>query len=69
MKLAEHPTVRHFHETAADRLPPPTSLDASWLKQLCLDCGARWMVVEHDRPSDPARSARASFAWLSKTLS
>ena len=22
------------------------------------------MVVEHDKPSDPARCARASFAWL-----
>ena len=44
-------------------------LDWRTLWQLCLDCGARWMVVEHDRPSDPARSARASFAWLSKTLS
>jgi hypothetical protein len=52
MKLAEHPTVRHFHETAADRLPPPTSLDASWLKQLCLDCGADDAgLVEITRPA------------------
>jgi sugar phosphate isomerase/epimerase len=43
-------------------------LDWPTLWQLCLDCGARWMVVEHDRPSDPARCARASFAWLSKML-
>ena len=44
-------------------------LDWRTLWQLCLDCGAHWMVVEHDRPADPARCARASFAWLSKTLS
>jgi ferredoxin len=40
MKLAEHPTVRKFHETKADRPAPPTVLDAAWLRQLCLDCGA-----------------------------
>ena len=27
--------------------------------------GAKWMVVEHDKPKDPARTARASFAYLS----
>jgi sugar phosphate isomerase/epimerase len=42
------------------------TLDWRRLWQLCLDCGARWMVVEHDKPSDPARCARASFAWLSQ---
>lgn len=26
--------------------------------------GARWMIVEHDKPSDPARCARASYAYL-----
>ena len=41
-------------------------LDWRTLWQTCRDCGASWMVVEHDKPSDPARSARASFAWLSK---
>ena len=30
----------------------------------CRDAGARRMVVEHDRPKDPARTARASFAFL-----
>ena len=30
----------------------------------CRDAGARWMVVEHDKPKDPARTARASFAFL-----
>jgi sugar phosphate isomerase/epimerase len=41
-------------------------LDWHMLWQTCRDCGARWMVVEHDKPSDPARCARASFAWLSR---
>lgn len=27
-------------------------------------CGARWLVAEHDKPSDPARFARNSFAFL-----
>lgn len=39
-------------------------LDWRALWRLCRDCGARWMVVEHDKPADPARSARASFTYL-----
>jgi sugar phosphate isomerase/epimerase len=39
-------------------------LDWRDLWQACRAAGARWMVVEHDKPSDPARSARASFAFL-----
>lgn len=27
--------------------------------------GAKWMVVEHDKPADPAASARASFSYIS----
>jgi sugar phosphate isomerase/epimerase len=41
-------------------------LDWRSLWQTCRDCGARWMVVEHDKPSDPVRCARVTFAWLSK---
>jgi hypothetical protein len=26
--------------------------------------GAQWLVAEHDMPSDPARFARNSFAFL-----
>ena len=52
MKLAEHPTVRHFHENAGDRPVPPTVLDAAWLRQLCLDCGADDAgLVEISRPA------------------
>jgi sugar phosphate isomerase/epimerase len=39
-------------------------LDWRDLWQACRAAGARWMVVEHDKPSDPVRSARASFAFL-----
>jgi len=39
-------------------------LDWRDLWQACRDAGARWMVVEHDKPKDPARTARTSFAFL-----
>lgn len=34
------------------------------LAQAAVDNGARWLVAEHDKPSDPARFARNSFAFL-----
>src|SRR5712692_7519959 len=43
MNLAEHPTVRCFHESQGERpgqTDPPKPLDAAWLRQLCLECGA-----------------------------
>jgi sugar phosphate isomerase/epimerase len=40
-------------------------LDWRDLWRCCRAAGARWMVVEHDKPSDPARCARRSFAFLS----
>jgi sugar phosphate isomerase/epimerase len=39
-------------------------LDWRDLWQACRAAGARWMVVEHDKPKDPARTARTSFAFL-----
>jgi sugar phosphate isomerase/epimerase len=39
-------------------------LDWRALWRACREAGARWMVVEHDKPKDPAASARASFAFL-----
>ena len=39
-------------------------LDWRDLWRACRDAGARWMVVEHDKPKDPARTARASLAFL-----
>src|SRR5882724_4907927 len=52
MNLAEHPTVRHFHKNASNRSGPPTLLDAVWLRELCLDCGADDAgLVEISRPA------------------
>jgi sugar phosphate isomerase/epimerase len=39
-------------------------LDWRDLWRTCRDAGARWMVVEHDKPADPAQTARSSFAFL-----
>ena len=53
MKLAEHPTVRRFKESnRPDNAEPPKPLDAAWLRQLCLDCGADDAgLVEVNRPA------------------
>ena len=55
MNLAEHPTVRRFHENQAGRpepAEPPKPLAAAWLRQLCLDCGADDAgLVEISRPA------------------
>src|SRR3954453_7873647 len=41
MKPAAPPTARHSRKTHADpTAEPPPPLDASWLRQLALDCGA-----------------------------
>src|SRR5437660_7760040 len=55
MNLAEHPTVRRFHESNGKRpgpTAPPKPLDAAWLRRLCLDCGADDAgLVEISRPA------------------
>src|SRR5215212_9105367 len=55
MNLAEHPPVRRFHESNSERpgpAKPPEPLDAAWLRQLCLDCGADDAgLVEVSRPA------------------
>lgn len=52
MTLAEHPTVRRFHETAASRASVPSVLNADWLRQLCLESGADDAgLVEIARPA------------------
>jgi sugar phosphate isomerase/epimerase len=40
-------------------------LDWHDLWQAARAAGAKWMVVEHDKPSNPAESARASYAFIS----
>src|SRR5262252_1951073 len=52
MKLAEHPTVRRFHESNRPDAAESQPLDAAWLRQLCLDCGADDAgLVEISRPA------------------
>jgi Fe-S-cluster-containing hydrogenase component 2 len=70
MNLAEHPTVRRFHENAGTRSVPPTVLDAAWLRQLCLDCGADDAgLVEISRPAlDDQRDDILRYFRPAKTL-
>src|SRR5262249_61037984 len=53
MTLAEPPTVLRFRESdRTDNAEPPKALDAAWLRQLCLDCGADDAgLVEISRPA------------------
>src|SRR5262249_25581302 len=53
MILAEHPTVQRFRETSRPgNAEPPKPLDAAWLRQLCLGCGADDVgLVEISRPA------------------
>jgi hypothetical protein len=50
---SDHPTVRRFHEAQENRAADaPQRLDASWLRQLCLECGADDAgLVEISRPA------------------
>lgn len=55
MKLAEHPTVRQYREHHRNTVATGNAteiLDAAWLRQLCLDCGADDAgLVEISRPA------------------
>src|SRR5262245_17166871 len=58
MNLAEHPTVRRFHDKHGKQSAPPAVLDADWLRQLCLDCGAAAAgLVATDRPFEDVSRA------------
>jgi Fe-S-cluster-containing hydrogenase component 2 len=40
-QFADHPTVRHFYEQSANQITSaPHTLDAAWLRDLCMDAGA-----------------------------
>ncbi|MBV9998225.1 MAG: sugar phosphate isomerase/epimerase [Verrucomicrobia bacterium] len=41
-------------------------LDWRDLWRAAREAGARWMVVEHDKPADPAGTARANYAFISQ---
>jgi ferredoxin len=73
MNFAEHPTVRRFHESQGERpgqTDPPKPLDAAWLRQLCLDCGADDAgLVEIGRPAlDDQRDDILRYFPPAKTL-
>src|SRR5947199_8642418 len=71
MKLAEHPTVRRFRESnRPGSAEPPKPLDAAWLRQLCLDCGADDAgLVEISRPAlDDQRADILRVFPATKTL-
>ena len=71
MNLADHPTVKRFHEILGNRPnEPPQPLDAAWLRQLCLDCGADDAgLVEISRPAlDNQRDDILRYFPPAKTL-
>jgi hypothetical protein len=73
MNLAEHPAVRHFHESPGERpgpTEPPKPLDEVWLRQLCQECGADDAgLVEISRPGlDDQRTDIIHFVPPAKTL-
>jgi sugar phosphate isomerase/epimerase len=41
-------------------------LDWRDLWRAAREAGAKWMVVEHDKPADPAETARASYTFISR---
>lgn len=70
MKLADHPTVKRFHETSGVVSTENEPLDAEWLRQLCLECGADDVgLVEIARPAlDDQRADILHFVPYTKTL-
>ena len=72
MKLDEHQTVKRFHEQRSNHPATelPNRLDAAWLRQLCLDCGADDAgLVEIGRPAlDDQREDILRFFPPAKTL-
>ena len=61
--MRDHPTVQRFHELQAQQTQPPENprvLEAEWLRQLCLDCGADDVgFVELDRPAMAVRGRKS----------
>lgn len=70
MNLAEHPTVRRVQQSSNRQSTPPAALDAAWLRQLCLDCGADDCgLVEIGRPAlDEQRDDIRRFFPPAQTL-
>jgi len=70
MKLEDHPTVKRFRERQPLPDAGPRTLDHSWLRQLCLECGADDAgLVEIGRPAlDDQRADIRRFFPAAKTL-
>ena len=69
MKLEEHPTVKWFRQHAASRAPAGGKLEAAWLRQLCLDCGADDAgLVEISRSLDDQRDDILRYFPPARTL-
>src|SRR5688572_3912373 len=69
MNLAEHPTVKAFHDQPAPAAAP-AQLDAGWLRQLCREAGADDVgLVEISRPAlDDQRDDILRFFPATKAL-
>jgi ferredoxin len=71
-QLAEHPTVKQFHEreAAGNKATLRQTLDPGWLRQMCLEAGADDVgFVEIERPE--IADQKAEILWLlpkTKTL-
>ncbi len=44
------------------------TLDWTKLWPAAVSCGARFMVIEHDKPLDPARTVARSIAYLKENV-
>ena len=51
MKLKDHPAVKRYSKTVEAVSPEVRTLDAAWLRQLCLDCGRRCWVGRDRAPA------------------
>jgi hypothetical protein len=67
---SDHPTVRRFHEAQESRAAhAPQRLDASWLRQLCLERGAddaRLVEISRARVPPLRRERRHAHASQGK---
>lgn len=68
--MAVHPTIERFQRMESTAMQKPSELDAEWVKQLCLDCGADDVgLVEIARPAlDDQRQEILKFFPPTQTL-
>lgn len=73
-KMSEHPTVKKYYETngGGDRMPQGEVLDAAYLRELAIECGADDAgLVELDRPGLEPEKAEVlgRYPWAKSLLS